>query len=513
MNFSLIQLSALLVVSSWVTSILFPLMCLWITWRLWRFTLFPALRGDDIKELPYWIPAPHTHRFYFGNSRRTFLVTVATQKIYVMTSTTNVAAALRSMDTYDYSAPIMTIMRQFGISRDGLKILREKPTGIPLKGTAINTTNSSKSIYEIGEICLKQQLKPGKLYDDFEAVFLGGIDTRMSLESFPPKALLGQTTNSPPAYTVSLLELVRRTVVESTTVAFLGPAILRVDPTIVDTFLVFDDTIWMMLYNVPRPWSSEMLAAKKKLLDSVHAYLELPRDQRPNASWLATTLETENSDRGVSKRDTAVWLTMLYWTFNTNTWRLCFWVVAYVLHDPAVFKAISEEVLPFAQNYESLSALHSDLSHCNRLNSLYHEVIRLVDSPISIRKTTRPTTTALGEDLPAGAFLMLVHRELMLDEEVWGSDAASFNPERFLDNGALLRSKSYTPFGGGPMLCPGRFMARGEVMVFLALLISRFNVTVLPTKPFPRLDTKTGAGQGILGPKHGDDLLLSISKA
>ena len=55
-------------------------------------------------------------------------------------------------------------------------------------------------------------------------------------------------------------------------------------------------------------------------------------------------------------------------------------------------------------------------------------------------------------------------------------------------------------------------MARGEVMVFLALLISRFEVTVSPVKSFPRLDTKTGAGAGILGPVEGDDLVILISK-
>ena len=29
---------------------------LWIFWRLWSFTILPALRPDAPKELPYWIP-------------------------------------------------------------------------------------------------------------------------------------------------------------------------------------------------------------------------------------------------------------------------------------------------------------------------------------------------------------------------------------------------------------------------------------------------------------------------
>ena len=28
----------------------------WLCWRLWRFTVLPAFRPDDPKELPYLIP-------------------------------------------------------------------------------------------------------------------------------------------------------------------------------------------------------------------------------------------------------------------------------------------------------------------------------------------------------------------------------------------------------------------------------------------------------------------------
>ncbi len=27
-----------------------------LLWRLWRFTLLPAIRPDEPKELPYWLP-------------------------------------------------------------------------------------------------------------------------------------------------------------------------------------------------------------------------------------------------------------------------------------------------------------------------------------------------------------------------------------------------------------------------------------------------------------------------
>lgn len=195
---------------------------------------------------------------------------------------------------------------------------------------------------------------------------------------------------------------------------------------------------------------------------------------------------------------------------NTNTWRACFWLCAYILHDPELLTAISDETGPFTDSYSSHSDLHHDLAGCKLLSSTYHEVLRLVDSPVSLRSLAKPAVSAMGEPLPAGATLLMMHRQLMTDADVWGQDAGTFNSRRFMEDKSLLKSKSYTPFGGGAMLCPGRFMARGEIMVFLALLIHRFDCTFSGT--FPVLDTKSGAGVGILGPKEGSDTTVLISK-
>lgn len=106
---------------------------------------------------------------------------------------------------------------------------------------------------------------------------------------------------------------------------------------------------------------------------------------------------------------------------------------------------------------------------------------------------------------------MLFHRQILTDEAAFGADAQSFNPERFLHRPSLVRHKCYSPFGGGAMLCPGRFMARGEILVFLALTLQRFEVEVVRARDFPKLETKIGAGFGILGPKASEDVVLKLA--
>ncbi|KAF4621901.1 hypothetical protein G7Y89_g14444 [Cudoniella acicularis] len=450
---------------------------------------------------------------YFGNTRQTFSITAAGQKTYIMTSATNISDALRRPQDFDYSRVITDIMMRFGISKRAIRILHEKPSSSLFESKTLEPNPRLKSMADQGGVFLKAQLIPGKRFDEFQSIFLSGIDKRMKWDNLSQKAVFASRDNREKAglKTVSLIELVRRTIVESTTVSFFGNAILEVGPTIVSDFLFFDDRIWLFLYGIPRPWASGMLQSKEKIHRAIQIYLELPKEKRLGASWLAFTLETEMKARGIATQDIAAWLFMLLWAFNTNTWRLCFWVCSYVFYDPSLLTVIRSEISPFTANYTSLSSLHADLSSCKRLNSVYHEVLRLVDSPVSLRCTTGPTTTALSEPIPTGSSVMLFHRQILTDEGAFGADAQNFNPERFLHKPNLVRNKSYSPFGGGAMLCPGQFMARGEVLIFLALAIERFELEVVKTRPFPKLETKTGAGFGILGPREGEDVVLKLA--
>lgn len=88
-----------------------------------------------------------------------------------------------------------------------------------------------------------------------------------------------------------------------------------------------------------------------------------------------------------------------------------------------------------------------------------------------------------------------------VDEKVWGADAATFNPRRFISSssnnteqfstgsGAAgeqtatqlpknVPSAAYRAFGGGGVICPGRHFARSEIVGFTALMLLAFDVTM-----------------------------------
>lgn len=140
------------------------------------------------------------------------------------------------------------------------------------------------------------------------------------------------------------------------------------------------------------------------------------------------------------------------------------------------------------------------LDNCPLLSSFYDEVLRLSVDPIAVRVVSPPTSAATGDvklggkTLRPGRQVLAPFRQMHLDPEVYGANAAELSPRRFADNPRLLRSTSWRPFGGGNTHCPGRFLARREVYMVLSIVLFRFDVRLAPgmggeRQKFPVLDT------------------------
>ena len=90
--------------------------------------------------------------------------------------------------------------------------------------------------------------------------------------------------------------------------------------------------------------------------------------------------------------------------------------------------------------------------------ALYHEVLRLATSSVSVRDVQTQARIG-GKLLRPGNRVLLPYRQMLFDRGVFGEDAEAFNPNRFLNDGKLNNSLSFRPFGGGATYCPGRFPA------------------------------------------------------
>jgi cytochrome P450 len=109
-----------------------------------------------------------------------------------------------------------------------------------------------------------------------------------------------------------------------------------------------------------------------------------------------------------------------------------------------------------------------------------NETMRLKPvAPIIIKQAVRDSVVA-GIAVPAGQLLMCLMRPAAVDERHFPT-AQAFDPARRLAEAAPARAASSAkrvamPFGAGPRLCPGRYLAMLEMKMAIAMLLGGFEV-------------------------------------
>ncbi|KAL9629028.1 MAG: hypothetical protein Q9204_005510 [Flavoplaca sp. TL-2023a] len=248
--------------------------------------------------------------------------------------------------------------------------------------------------------------------------------------------------------------------------------------------------------------------------DAMDAYFHLPQQQRPSAAWLIQTLEAETRARGIGSTDIAALLVMTFWVVNGNAYKLCFWVLTHILYVPSLLAATRAEVLSTVRDSASPNELASNLEKCLRLNAVFNETLRTTTSSSTIRNVV-DTITVGGKRLHKGNKVLVPYRQLHFDDRASGKNPQVFDSDPFFDRKELSKSSNFRPFGGGATYCPGRFVAKREVLTFVALALARLDIKVaeqgkgeIPSFPHrgwqPCLE--------IMGPRLGCDTVLEISR-
>ncbi|KAL8713320.1 MAG: hypothetical protein Q9220_002519 [cf. Caloplaca sp. 1 TL-2023] len=326
---------------------------------------------------------------------------------------------------------------------------------------------------------VKDQLS-GNMLAEIGDNFLGSINKSLYLENFSPSFVESST---PGQKTVSLKKWVRYSLVHSAAKAFFGSSMMKVDPQFVFYYFAFEEAAWKMLYQYPKFLAQDLYGAAEDILRTMSRFYDIPQTQRPDTVWMFKTIETEMRNLGLPSRDIAIMTFMLFWGSNNNAHIICFWTIAHILTSSSLLASIRVETAPAVHADGSLDLEHL-ASRCPQLDAIWHEVLRLYTSTSLIRVALRPTTVD-GLTIHTGDQVMSPFRQFHMNREEFGADAATWNPDRFLQNKDLSKSRGYHPFGGGATYCPGRFLAKQEVYTFVAVVLHRFEVElvdpVLPT--------------------------------
>jgi cytochrome P450 len=207
------------------------------------------------------------------------------------------------------------------------------------------------------------------------------------------------------------------------------------------------------------------------------------RERPPNLLEAMIVAADQGDGRGdaVSDREVAGnVLTMLLAGEDTTANTLA-WMIHLLHRHPAALQRAQSEVRGLAPGAGGFS--HEAIASLDYLEACAHETMRLKPvAPFQVIEALRDTVIA-GIRVPAGTAVWCVMRGDSVSTRYFENPEA-FEPERWLGaaTGEAGSAKRISmPFGAGPRMCPGRYLALLEIKMAMAMLLARFDIESVST--------------------------------
>jgi len=103
-------------------------------------------------------------------------------------------------------------------------------------------------------------------------------------------------------------------------------------------------------------------------------------------------------------------------------------------------------------------------------------------------------TTFHGYFLPKNVTVMSDLYTIHHDQKIWGQDANTFRPERFLneDQTQVIRHAALMPFSIGKRVCMGKDFANDTMFLFIANILHKFSINPDPECPVVDMEPLPG---------------------
>ncbi|KAH8788281.1 cytochrome P450 [Diaporthe sp. PMI_573] len=301
--------------------------------------------------------------------------------------------------------------------------------------------------------------------------------------------------------------------------ALCGPHLVRLSPSIADDLWEFFEGWPLLTLPLSSLHSAKTLAARRRILDAIkkwHAFAKEHKDYekedpdydeywggphfRARYAWCMNSGMMD--EEAIAAEDFSLIANASY---NVKT--LSFYIIAEVFNDPALYKRMEPEFEGMITNRPSSTGpgvktltecLHIDIEKITSsplLQSVYAEILRMRVSAFLSRSPAQDNTSynlgnyALKDDGQALLLLPMAHHNPDLwKEERQKVSLEKFWSDRFLDiesNGEekfstkSLQENAWYPYGGGSFICPGKALAKQQMLAATVLFSAYFDMEML----------------------------------
>ncbi len=132
------------------------------------------------------------------------------------------------------------------------------------------------------------------------------------------------------------------------------------------------------------------------------------------------------------------------------------------------------------QTLQKLTTSFDDCTIAECLNNEYlkatiDEVMRLYPAAWMTERVAIEDDAFEGISFPKNTIIIPFFFGLHRDKALWAEEL-KFEPERFINDPKISKSKNYFPFGAGPRMCIGNNFAMVEMSFFIFLFLKKFRI-------------------------------------
>ncbi|KAH8894603.1 cytochrome P450 [Thozetella sp. PMI_491] len=311
--------------------------------------------------------------------------------------------------------------------------------------------------------------------------------------------------------TLGLYAFLKNDMGRSACVTMVGSRCLELEPGYLEKFWEFDNIAFQCVFGKPswldpRPtrirdefnrMGQGILNQTLKDYDWDGPAMQLEWEPTLGSRYIRSLLKLSR-DHGFSVQSMAGMYGGVVFGVNSNAIPITAWAMYEIIRDPSLYRAVRAE---------AQSAMHIDpetgkkafqlekLMAMPLLQSIYTEALRLNVCVNVTREVVEPTELN-GYKLRKGALLQAPTVLPHFDDQIWGKEghkASEFWAERHVKEvnkvdeatgktttvkefALAARPSEFFPYGGGLSICAGRFFAKREILLTIAMLVTRFDM-------------------------------------
>ncbi|OCL13372.1 cytochrome P450 [Glonium stellatum] len=342
---------------------------------------------------------------------------------------------------------------------------------------------------------LSNVLGPGAILNSMSSIQLESFANMLNNQGF-----LGD------GVCTSLMGFVKNIFTTSNALAIYGPENpFAMHPSLINDFWNYESGMIALLADIfPAITARKPYLARERILKGLQEFVE--REHYKKASLLIQQRVSINLKHGLTTKMAGNAELIMLFGILGNAVPTTFWLLANIFSRPALLTELRQEAEKAVtrKDGQKEAVIHVNVlkTSCPVLVSTYRETLRAIANLASVRFVLEDTLIADKYLLKKNSIVQIASGVIHVDESVWGPDAASFNPRRFISTSSTnseqfstgtaavavgeqtatqlpknVPSAAYRAFGGGSVICPGRHFAQSEIVGFAALVLLAFDVT------------------------------------